>query len=71
MGYKEPQLAVSCFQIRLPVVGLGCIWLSYWLEDLVKILKQSRWMLQQRDPLLKLTVGNHIAENNIVTAHWM
>lgn len=29
-GHMEFQLAVSCYQAGLPVVGLGCIWLGCW-----------------------------------------
>ena len=33
MGETEPQLAVFCCQVKLPVLRLGYIQLSYWTKE--------------------------------------
>ena len=59
MEDMESELAIFCSQARLPVVELGCIWLSCWPRGDMVIPKQPRLILGQKVILLKLTVEPH------------
>ena len=53
------QLTICFYQMRLLVVGLGCIQLNYWLRGPIEISEQPRLLLSQRVALYKWTVGTH------------
>ena len=58
-GGMESQLAISCYQMRLPVAGLGCIQLSCWTGGYMEIPKEPRLLLRQWVSHCKLTVLPH------------
>ena len=58
MEDSESQLAISCSQARLPVVGLGCIQLSHCPRGSHKN-PQSRTLQGQKVALCKLTIAPH------------
>lgn len=44
----DSDLVISCSQVKLPVVDLGCIWLICWLRRYHRYHHQHRLMLEYR-----------------------
>lgn len=57
-GDLESQLAISCSQLRLLVVRLGCIQLIFRQVGFIAILEQRFFFFKKKNvALCKLTVG--------------
>ena len=72
----DSDLVISCSQVKLPVVDLGCVWLTCWLRRSCRYYQQHRLMLEygrafsekknDTGTLLPSTTSTHFIESGAI-----